>query len=77
MRCDDGIGNEPRRVEVDDVLRQSALGCGDRTGRISDCNTLKHRIGEDGGCLSHEKAVRRRCENSCRSGLAAAPRGAL
>jgi len=77
MRRDDGVGDEPRRVELDDVLRQPPLCSGNRSDRVGDCDTLKQRIGEDGGCLSHKEAVRRRCENPRCPSLAAAPCGAL
>jgi hypothetical protein len=77
MRCDDGIGDELGRVEVNNRLRQPPLCGGDRTNRVGDGDTLKHRIGEDGGRLSHKEAVRRRGENPRCPGLAAAPRGAL
>ena len=67
----------PDEFEVYNALRQPAFCCGDRTDRVGDCDTLKHRIGEDGGCLPHKEAVRRRGENSRRPGLTAAPCGAL
>ena len=62
---------------MNNALRQPSLCCGDRTDRVGDGDTLKHRIGEDGGRPSNEEAVRRRGENSNRPSLAAAPRGAL
>src|SRR6516164_130345 len=77
MRCYDGIGDELGRVEVNNGLRQPPLCGGDRPDRVGGSATLKHRIGKDGGGLSHEEAVRRRGQNPLWPSLAAAPRGTL
>ena len=77
MRCYDGICDELGRVEVNNGLRQPPLCGGDRPDRVGDSDTLKHRIGKDGGRLSHEEAVRRRGQNPRCPSLAAAPCGAL